>query len=391
LAEEVNIMKVIIEKLEDWLTVAKLGGPVVDPMILRCGELFLRGAAGARDADAAWDLMTKNIHAVGSFFDRLILDDKIPVFNYADTFDIDQNFNKRTLSQVNMDEEILVDIDVRSAAYQEVKRAALAELKKLYSEGAEGINAEEAYNILGELASSGYAWYPHLDGLALRDGDEERLAAFILGGLIFGAYAQLSGSDHLMQPKRSRLFLAISLKQKASFTAEQQLFEKFGEMAGCLAADIPYTPTFFPLLLQCSDGPAEVMKNALALRRSIDVIDYRAWLHEALTDFDTNGRIPIGRVREVVKITNAIQRKLEAFTVPKIEIKMTVADVAAGKPPGIGVDLTAPAKAAWGWFVEQLPGRRHRKLLTRAIIAAREYVNLDRRVHTVWSGPGLQP
>jgi hypothetical protein len=106
-------MKVTVEKPDDWLAIAKLGGPVVDPMILRCGEIFLRGAAGAYDTGAAWDLMTRNIHALGTFFDRLILDDKIPVFNYAETFDINQNLNNRTLSQVNGNEEILIDVDVR--------------------------------------------------------------------------------------------------------------------------------------------------------------------------------------------------------------------------------------------------------------------------------------
>lgn len=382
-------MKVTVEKPDDWLAIAKLGGPVVDPMILRCGELFLRGAAGVRDAHAAWDLMTKNIHALGTFFDRLILDERIPVFNYADTFDVDQNFNQRTLSQVNGNEEILIDVDVRYEAYQEVKSAALSELKKLYNLGSAGVDTQEAYNVLGELTASGYAWYPQLHDLELHDNNEKRLAAFILGGLIFGAYAQLAGTDHLMQPKRSRLFLAISLKQKTSRAAEQYLFENLGELVGRPTADIPYTPTFFPLLLLRSAGPAELLTNALDLRNSGEARDYRAWLYEALTDFNTNGRIPITRAREVAKIASAIQRKLEGFPVPKIEIKMTVADVTAVKPPGIGIDLTAPAKAAWGWLVEKLPSRRHRKLLTRAIIADREYVELDRRVQKVWSGLGL--
>jgi hypothetical protein len=362
---------------------------VVDPMILRCGELFLRGAAGAGNPGAVWNLMTMNIHALGTFFDRLILDDQIPVFNYSDTYDRDKNFDEKTLSKVNANEEILVDVDVRYDAYQQVRRAAMAELKKLYGEGSASVDAQEASSILSELTTSDYAWYPNLEGIAPRNTDESRLAAFILGGLIFGGYAQLAGIDHLMQPKRSRLFLTISLKQKTSPGVEERLFEKLGELVGRPIANVPYTPTFFPLLLQRSTGPAELLTNALRLRKSGEVRDYRAWLHEALTDFDTNGRIPIKRAREVKKIANAIGGQLEGFPFPKVEIKMTVADIAAAKPPGVGVDLTAPAKVAWGWLVEQLPGRRHRKLLTRAIIADREYVKLDRRVQTVWKGSGL--
>jgi hypothetical protein len=382
-------MTVTIAQPDDWSAIANLGGPVVDPMIVRCGEIFLRGAAGARDPGAAWDLLTKNIHALGMFFDRLILDKQIPVFNYADTFDIDQNFNARALSQVNATEEILVDVDVRYDAYREVRGAALAELKKRFDKGEARVDAAEAHNILGELTASGYAWYPQLDDVVVRNDGERRLAAFILGGLIFGTYAQRAGTDHLMQPKRSRLFLALSLEQKSSRAAEEYLFKNLGALVGRPTDDVPYTPTFFPLLLGRSAGPAELLTNALELRQSSEVQDYREWLHAALTDFNTNGRIPIARAREVGRIATAIQGKLAGFPAPRVEIKMTVTDVAAVKPPGIGVDLTAPAKAAWGWFVEQLPGKRHRKLLTRAIIADREYVELDRRVRTVWSGAGL--
>ena len=382
-------MTITVDKSDDWLAIAGLGGPVVDPMILRCGELFLGGVSGARDANAAWDLMTRNIHALGTFFDRLILDERIPVFNYSDTFDLDQNFSQRALAHVNAKEEILVDVDVRHAAYHEVKSAALEELKKLYEGGAAGVDVHEARSILGELSASGYAWYPQLEDLALRDDEERRLASFILGGLIFGAYAQRTGADHLMQPKRSRLFLALSLKQKTSYAAEQYLFENLGQLVRRPTAEIPYTPTFFPLLLDRSTGPAELLKNALDLRGSSEAGDYRAWLREALRDFDANGRISIERAREVEKIASAIRRKVQGLSVPTVEIKMTVADIAAVTPPGIAVDLTEPAKAAWGWFVEQLPGKRHRKLLARAIIADREYVELDRRVRKVWGGAGL--
>ena len=44
--------------------------------------------------------------------------------------------------------------------------------------------------------------------------------------------------------------------------------------------------------------------------------------------------------------------------------------------------------SAWGWFLERLPGKRYRKLLTRAIILDNEYQNLTRRAQTVWMGQG---
>jgi hypothetical protein len=382
-------MPLVIEKQDDWQAIASIGGPVVDPMILRCGEFFLRGSANAPNQADAWDLLTKNMHALSSFFDRLILDEKIPVFNYADTFDMNQNFAQHTLAAVNNDEEVLVDVDVRPRVYMEVKAAALAELGKLYAGEVAGVDTQQAFDILGELTTSGYAWYPNLQGLALANPAERRLAAYILGGLVFGAYAQLAGTDHLMQPKRSRLFIALTLKQDSSRGAEDYLFSKLGELTGRPTADIPYTPTFFPLLLKESKGPAELLKNAMKYRKSGEVRDYRAWLKEALDDFNRNGRIPVERFREVERIAAAIRARMAGIEFPKIEIKTTVADVAGLKAPGVGIDLTAPVKNAWGWMITQLPGKRHRKLLTRALIADREYLDIGIRIATVWDGPGL--
>jgi len=375
----------------DWGAVEQIGGPVVDPLILRCGELFLRGAKGVADVNAAADLLTRNIHAVGTFFDRLILDEKIPVFNYADTFDRGQNFDTGTLSRVNTDakEEVLVYVDVQYWAYTEVKRGAVAELKKLYDGTRPGIDRTQAYNILGELTASGYAWYPEIPEIALPNDDERRLAGYILGGLIFGGYAQLAARNHFMQPKRSRLFLAISLGQDTSREGEERIFEELGKLTGRPVAEVPYTPTFFPLLLKGEGGPAGMLKEALELRKSGEVRDYRAWLNEALIDFKRDGRISIERRREVDKIANSIRKKMEGFPFPKVEIKTSIADVAALGVPVPGIDLTPPLEAGWGWMIEQLPGKRHRKLLTRAVMADIEYDKIDRRMQTVWGGTGV--
>src|ERR1700691_5809707 len=98
--------KITVSKPEDWLSIAALGGPVVDPLILRCGDLFLRGAGGVADVNGAWDFLTRNIHALSAFFDRLVIEERIPVFDYADTFDHGMKFEDRTLTQVNAAEEI---------------------------------------------------------------------------------------------------------------------------------------------------------------------------------------------------------------------------------------------------------------------------------------------
>ena len=176
----------------DWPKLAAQGlTTVVDPMIYRCGEMFLGGAKSSGNADTTWTLLKANIHGIGVFFDRLILDSKLPVFNYADTFDASLNFDNRVLTRINDYEEILFDVDVSYEAYHQVKAAALEEVEKLY-EGERRIEAAFAKDILSELSAAEYKWSPSLGDLGQRlDSEQEkRLAAFFVGGLIFGGYAQ---------------------------------------------------------------------------------------------------------------------------------------------------------------------------------------------------------
>ena len=67
-----------------------------------------------------------------------------------------------------------------------------------------------AKDILEELAAAEYRWSPSLGDLDRRIGTQQGkdLAKFLLGGLIFSAYAQVLNGQHIVQPKRSRLLLA---------------------------------------------------------------------------------------------------------------------------------------------------------------------------------------
>jgi hypothetical protein len=374
-------MPVTVQTQADWSAIAAFGGPVLDPMIVRCGELFLRGATGVAAPSHAWDVLTRNIMAIGTFFDRIILEPKLPVFNYADTFDHGQNFEQRVFSRVNATEEVLVDVQVSWDQYQLVKAAALTEVLRLYGTGNASAEQEALRTrIDGELAGAGYAWYPELgpQAASLTD-DQRRLASFLLGGMIFGGYAQLMGAAHFMQPKRSRLFLALSLNMSAEHTAEEHLFRAMATTLNLPHADVPFVPSFFPLLLHESSGPADLLDRALALRAAPEVGDYRHWLTAALADFSTNGRIGLTYQRDVATIAARIKRRLDGAPWPDAQPSLTA----------VSVDLTKPMKAAWGWVVERLPGYRHHKLLSRAVLTQASYVAIDRRVHTVWHGGGV--
>lgn len=129
-------MTILIEKEEHWQALADQGlQTVVDPMVYRCGELFLKSARGVADPDETWKLLDANVHAIGMFFDALILEERLPVFNYGDTFDFKLNFDSRTLSRINEEDKdgpVLFDVDVKYDPYDKVRSAALVELRKLY-------------------------------------------------------------------------------------------------------------------------------------------------------------------------------------------------------------------------------------------------------------------
>jgi hypothetical protein len=260
-------MSITISKQEDWQNLSMQGlNIVVDPMVFRCGELFLNGVKGTEAPIETHEVLTKNVHALGMFFDSIILNEKIPVFNYGDTFDAMLNFDQRTLTRINDYEDVLFDIDVDYGPYHEVKTAALDELLKLYK-GPNKIKESMASDIVKELSVVGYSWKPSIglgSGLnpsieylenELLSETEKTLAAYLLGGLIFGGYAQQMEAEHILQPKRSRILLALSFgSESADYTLEDQLFDELKKRASTHYEDLPWMPTFFPYLLSKADS-----------------------------------------------------------------------------------------------------------------------------------------
>lgn len=375
-------MKISIKENSDWNKLTAQGlETVVDPLVFRCGELFLKGAKTA-DADKAWELLNLNLHAVGMFFDALILKEKLPVFNYADTFDSQLDFDRRVLTQINDYDEVLYDIDVGWTAYTNVKNAALIEMEKVFT-GEQKIPTQMSEQIFRELSAAEYKWTLGLDGakVSLPTYQEKQLADYILGGLIFGGYAQQMEGEHLIQPKRSRLFLAISLQSpSAGYEVEKELFDDLKKRANTPTEDLPWMPTFFPYLLEKAETPDELLKEVVKLRRSSEVKDYRQWLGEVTTDWKKNGKISIEKRKDVKAITESVDRRLGIIpSSPKFEIKLTMALAIPGE-----LNVTPVAERLWGWILNSLPGRSYRKLLTRAIVADHEYVKLENRIKTVW-------
>src|SRR6266516_4263222 len=116
--------KLVIERDADW-EVIRPGDVVVDPLVLRYGEVFLGGrrAAGER-AEAKWRAIANDVGGLVLFFDQIVLRERIPIFNYGDTFDMGLNLSERVLARVNEREEILVEVDVQYSPYRKAKSAA---------------------------------------------------------------------------------------------------------------------------------------------------------------------------------------------------------------------------------------------------------------------------
>jgi len=356
-------------------------------MVIRCGELFLKGADGVANPERVWDLLDSNIHSVAAFFDHLVVDEKTPIFNYGDTFDMRLDFDKRIFSRINDYEGVLYDVSVEYGPYHEVKNAAITELVKLY-DGTHRLSRALADEVLAELSAAEYDWNPSIEGLEhqLESENEKRLAAFLLGGLIFGGYAQELSGKHILQPKRSRLFLAVALgKDTVEHRLEDALFTELKGRSNLRCDELPWTPTFFPYLLSKAKSPVDLVELVVDLRKSAELADYREWLDEVLQDWRRDGRVSTEKRKDVLAITKAIDRVLGGNpSAPRVELKVTVADVVTGKLPG-GVDVTPSLEALWGWMLSGIPGNRYRKLLSRAIVADHEYVQLGTRMKTVWT------
>jgi hypothetical protein len=275
------------------------------PWFFEAASCFLKGVSGVETPENTWSLLSVNFQAIGMFFDCLILNDKIPVFNYGDTFDMQLNFDQRVLTRINDYQEVLYDVDVEFGSYHQVKSAAVAELKKVY-EGPQRIQQSMVNEISSELSTAEYRWKPNLGELEykLKVDDEKQLAAFLLGALIFGGYAQQMESEHLLQPKRSRILLALALHAKSTrYRFEDVIFAELRAKANTLSEELPWQPTFFPYLLARANSPAEVLQEVVKLRKSKSVAEYRHWLQETMQDWKKNGRINVKKKRRTKNCT----------------------------------------------------------------------------------------
>ncbi len=407
--------KIYIQSDDDWSRMRDRGlSTVVDPMVFRTGDVFLRGRKRitatdpGKDTEALWRALEANIGSLATFFDLLVLQPQLPIFDYESTFPVwnMENWQARTelIDMCNQgDEPVLVPVSVAHDIYLTVKQAAVRDLAiaapaigdvdtppELQAASRLPDPASDLGRaIVEELSAFDYEWRPELPGVEQEPPDSARraLTTFMFGGSLFGGYAQLLGGDHVLQPGRSKLFLAMALRQ-SQLLNEDRIFERAFPIARESPFDLervtelPRAPSVLPYLLTFGDEtPAQLLKRALNLRKHDAVMQLRDRLGQ-IREERSKGFISPETERELGELETAARKSLR----PRgdlefdLELKLDAAVI-----PAVGVGMKVSPARLWAWALSQLPSRRYRKLLVRMLIAQRSYVDISRHLSMLWN------
>jgi hypothetical protein len=401
----------------DWAKLAKERlTTVVDPIALRVGQIFLLGRRRAVEAasenpdspdhpsnsnmdDRTWMGVSEDVNALMVFFDQIVLNERLPVFDYFATWESSADHSLFELVNI-VGHEILVPVTVKEAAYSECKDAALKVLSDM-RKTKNGLVSQGAFeDILAELSALDYRWDPSLTGAGVRlevpDGRERMVASYLLGGVLFSSYAQKLGGDHVVQAKRARALLASGLQaERATVELESQLFEDLralvqssDELSGMRAGTVPWTPTFLPYLLSFTKNPTPqaILNLAMELRLSDEIIDYRAWLDQVYADFEQDGKISTKTRKNLNKVKQGVLKRTGDAEpqAPTVAVEVT-AEVVVNPLSALKLNLTPYLAMLGEYFVAPLGKQRYRRLLVRALAAQKEYVRLDHALRQAWN------
>jgi hypothetical protein len=408
---------------------ARASGTIVDPCIYRLGQFFLQGAAGP-DSERRWSAIENDLSAVVTFFDLLVLNERLPAFNYTDTFDSRLDFSESLGHLVNVDgDQAVVPVNVEYGPYVESKWVALDELRGRLA-GGPFLPRTTVADIRANLTELEYQWEPGLfaapttvmgaqvQSINLESEvpqDEHWITRYLLGHLVFSTYAQQSGMTHVLSARRSRHLAAAGLRfPAASEAAESEIFSALrkrviGGGGGWRYDEMPWTPSFLPWLAQTQrpdDGPDVLLKRARDMHDARSVSRYRRLLAAAMVADDAKNakaelKAAADEVADELGKTGAKPGWAHQLVVEIApEAIAAVAGVVAGGmvlgPGGAIVGAAFPVFAKpvlhsvqerlWGWAFAQLPYVSARKLLGRTVLAENEIGDgLAKQLFTIWN------
>lgn len=390
-------LQVTEHSVAGWQAFANEASFVADPMILRVGEVFANGAKGTRALGASdmevMAALRENIGGLVEFFDLVVAYDRMPLINYEYTYDIDSV----PVQLAALLGEKALPVNIGYQAYELVKKGALKSLAAMDL----GRIAQFGHE-LAELDALRYQWKPSLDDAkgmgwpaqaALLDPPTQRAVHFLLGGLIFSGFAQASLTEHIIQPKRSRFYLALTAapptaggvthgEEEAVFTAAEHGLRGTSATARRLQALPPVLPY---LLSKAPDRvtAADLLKRALDFANTKEGAAYR----EAHALIRGDGA-QAARTVDLAKTAKAqAQALLTPFSKPadgegglKVEasVDMHALKLSASKT------LTVPAWLNLWWNIDT-PFGGLRKTFRRMWLASESYEELEKRLITAWA------
>jgi hypothetical protein len=388
---------------EEWPKLFSAAGVdcVMDPMVVRAADLFIGGPDYCRQMtetppDELWGAMQNNIDAILTFFHILMTHDRIPLIDYGDTF----------LSR--LEEWLGPSIILRTSAvsaYPKVKKKALQRLSTVAANFPRG----KSLDLDKELLAVGYFWQPNLDGLPVAP-EATAAAQFVLGGMVFGAYADAALVYHVLQSKRLQMMTDLD-KGTPAVSDDWQSQEKalFAQLAEIANQDQSFTTrddsalpnVLLHLLADGSKSPRALLDQALELRNSNAGRSYRAF-HKRIRDAWREGRRDDEAMRQINDIAKELERRISGE--PSVIAHLVVgANLTAGirakinasiasvdfdakitiDKPKTPIAITVPS-ALRNWFVEDILFSRHQKLLLRMAQSQRRFDNVRRSLFAAW-------
>ena len=388
-----------VHSVAAWQNFAKAAQFVPDPMIIRAGEVFANGAKGVNalgrpDMDVLAALRD-NIDGLIEFFDLLVAYDQVPLINYDYTFDIESMPAPIT----NLLGAKALPVTIGYDAYRQIKTGAVASLATMKL----GHIAQFGHQ-LAELNALRYDWRPSLQDAkaegwlseAEQLNEPTRLAAqFLLGGLIFSGFAQASLTEHIIQPKRSRFFLALTAEQPIASAVthadENSVFnaaEKALRGTAAKTRRLDALPPVLPYLLAKAPPnvtSVDLLKRALDFANTKDGDNFRKAV--ALVRGDGVGASQTADLAEAAK----------AEALALLKPYSTVADTEGGLKLDFNLELTGPSVTAslplkppaWLklWWNENVPFGGMRKTFRRMWLAQGSFEDMEKRLIAAWAQP----
>jgi hypothetical protein len=375
-----------IQNEADWAQLREKGiNIIVDPMIVRSADLLLQGRSGPRGQEPreVWTALSQNVDSIEAFFDAFVLSERLPLVDYGITYDSNIGFEPQSLyRRINeaAGDRILVNVQVMGDASKAASKAARETLQNRVD-----IDDEQlATAVVHELSAYDHRWEPDLGNLGPLSQEQTLLARFHYGLLLFGHFATRADTGHLVQAKRARLFAAGSLGARTpSYEFDKELRQRLKKVVESeqqrlgVMLNLEACPSFLPHLLSKKPGNTrELLEEALKLRQSDVLSDYRTWRASIISDWQDHGKIAAETERE---LRRAVRRVLDQLGIDTQQSNFTM-----------GVNFLflygeAAVEKLIGWIPPLKEGRRHSKLLMRSIKEAYDYKKLNHALKKIWS------